>query len=84
MAQWAAENYGPLPDCGQIMLDNDAYWGEQLGVWSRDLTNWAKTAGSPSGASMLDTGLAGEMPWVRYPTTWTVFQQDGPHHLGLC
>eukprot|EP01051_Picozoa_sp_SAG22_P001731 SAG22_NODE_71_length_22540_cov_8.918052_15_plen_1445_part_00 len=46
--KWAAENYGPLPDCGQILLDNDAYWGEQLGVWSRRLTNLRTASGSVS------------------------------------
>jgi hypothetical protein len=30
--QFATENYGPLPDCGAILLAQDAYWGEQLTV----------------------------------------------------
>ena len=37
---------------------------------------------SLSGADFMEM-FVGVGP-VRDPTTWTIFQQDGPNHLGLC
>ena len=37
---WAPENFGPLPDCGTIMIALNELYAAQMAVWRRALLTW--------------------------------------------